>query len=230
MGVHLNPSLLPWFTIRQKSRRNTTKKVFPVLTYSANCSSWNCKLNSSTNSWPEVVYESHVMCADVWPSSIRGSLHWTILYHVIYLAQPILFLIWIFVLGVLNHACYMCWNFRCHVLLPTLKHGKLQASPTIPTRVHVNLRSSPRFPFSQAQDWQWWWRAYLSAGSSAFYMFLYAIYYYSFRLAITPGVATFLYFGYSLILCLGFFVLTGTVGFIACFIFVKRIYKAIHQD
>jgi transmembrane 9 superfamily protein 2/4 len=79
-------------------------------------------------------------------------------------------------------------------------------------------------------DWQWWWRAYLSSGSSAFYMFLYAIHYYIFRLQIEGGVSTFLYFGYSLLLCLGFFVLTGTIGFIACFIFVRRIYKAIHQD
>lgn len=79
------------------------------------------------------------------------------------------------------------------------------------------------------QDWQWWWRSFLASGASSFYMFLYAIYYYT-KLDVEGFVGSLLYFGYTLILCLGVFVLTGTIGFASSFLFVKKIYGAIHQD
>uniref|UniRef100_A0A6B2KZX5 Transmembrane 9 superfamily member n=1 Tax=Arcella intermedia TaxID=1963864 RepID=A0A6B2KZX5_9EUKA len=81
-----------------------------------------------------------------------------------------------------------------------------------------------------SEDWEWWWRSYLTSGASAFYMFLYAIFYYATRLDLDGFVPSLLYYGYSLILCLFFFVLTGTIGHLACFWFVRKIYQVIHQD
>jgi len=81
-----------------------------------------------------------------------------------------------------------------------------------------------------AEDWHWWWRSFLTPGASGFYMFLYAIFYYATRLEVDGFVPSLLYFGYSLILCMFFFVLTGTIGFYSCYWFVKKIYAAIHQD
>jgi len=81
-----------------------------------------------------------------------------------------------------------------------------------------------------SEDWRWWWRSYLTSGASAFYMFLYSIFYYATRLDLDGFVPSLLYFGYSLILCLFFFVLTGTIGHCSCFWFVRAIYKAIHSD
>eukprot|EP01126_Amoeba_proteus_P038065 TRINITY_DN3954_c0_g1_i6.p1 TRINITY_DN3954_c0_g1~~TRINITY_DN3954_c0_g1_i6.p1 ORF type:complete len:489 (+),score=59.27 TRINITY_DN3954_c0_g1_i6:534-2000(+) len=78
-------------------------------------------------------------------------------------------------------------------------------------------------------DWEWWWRAFLNSGASVFYVFLYAVYCYT-KLDIEGSVASLLYFGYTLILCLGFFVLTGTIGFCGTFYFVRKIYAAVHQD
>lgn len=78
-------------------------------------------------------------------------------------------------------------------------------------------------------DWKWWWRSFLNSGAAAFYVFLYSIYLY-FRLDVDSAVGTLVYFGYSLVISIGFFLLAGTVGLISCFIFVRRIYAAIHQD
>jgi len=80
-----------------------------------------------------------------------------------------------------------------------------------------------------SEDYHWWWRAYLTAGASAFYMLLYAIYYSS-SLQITKVVSYFLYFGYTLIMCFAFFVITGTIGFYACWFFVRTIYANVKVD
>ena len=39
-----------------------------------------------------------------------------------------------------------------------------------------------------------------------------------------------LYFGYMFIIALSFFLLTGCIGFWACFWFVRKIYGAIKVD
>eukprot|EP01111_Echinosteliopsis_oligospora_P002065 TRINITY_DN1302_c0_g1_i1.p2 TRINITY_DN1302_c0_g1~~TRINITY_DN1302_c0_g1_i1.p2 ORF type:complete len:622 (+),score=101.14 TRINITY_DN1302_c0_g1_i1:65-1930(+) len=81
-----------------------------------------------------------------------------------------------------------------------------------------------------AEDYRWWWRSFLTAGASAFYMFLYAVFYFATRMNLDGFVPGVLYFGYSLIMTLAFFVFTGTVGFYACFFFVKTIYGAVKVD
>ncbi|KAH7294029.1 hypothetical protein KP509_28G053300 [Ceratopteris richardii] len=80
------------------------------------------------------------------------------------------------------------------------------------------------------EDYHWWWRAYLTSGSSALYLFLYATFYFFTKLEITKVVSGFLYFGYMVIISYSFFVLTGTVGFYACFWFVRTIYASVKID
>ncbi|ONK76558.1 uncharacterized protein A4U43_C03F29520 [Asparagus officinalis] len=81
-----------------------------------------------------------------------------------------------------------------------------------------------------SEDYHWWWRAYLTAGSSALYLFLYAAFYFFTKLEITKVVSGILYFGYMLIGSFAFFVLTGTIGFYACFWFVRKIYSSVKID
>ncbi|KAF6174931.1 hypothetical protein GIB67_026419 [Kingdonia uniflora] len=81
-----------------------------------------------------------------------------------------------------------------------------------------------------SEDYHWWWRAYLTAGSSALYLFLYSIFYFFTKLEITKFVSGILYFGYMLIVSYAFFVLTGTIGFYACFWFVRKIYSSVKID
>merc|ERR1712113_1376417 len=81
-----------------------------------------------------------------------------------------------------------------------------------------------------SEDYRWWWRSFLSSASSAFYVFLYSILYFSSRLQIEKFVPTLLYFGYMFIISILFFILTGSVGMLASFAFVKAIYGSIKID
>ncbi|EER88736.1 hypothetical protein BDA96_10G273800 [Sorghum bicolor] len=80
------------------------------------------------------------------------------------------------------------------------------------------------------EDYKWWWRSYLTPGSSALYLFLYATFYFFTKLQITKAVSGVLYFGYMLIASYAFFVLTGTIGFYACFWFTRLIYSSVKID
>merc|ERR1712217_43328 len=81
-----------------------------------------------------------------------------------------------------------------------------------------------------SEDYNWWWRSFLSSSASAFYVFLYSILYFSSRLQIERAVSTLLYFGYMTIISIVFFLLTGSIGMIATFQFVKVIYGSIKID
>ncbi|KAK9149845.1 hypothetical protein Scep_008602 [Stephania cephalantha] len=81
-----------------------------------------------------------------------------------------------------------------------------------------------------SEDYLWWWRSYLTSGSSALYLFLYATFYFFTKLEITKPVSGILYFGYMLIASYAFFVLTGTIGFYACFWFTRLIYSSVKID
>merc|ERR1719389_34855 len=66
-----------------------------------------------------------------------------------------------------------------------------------------------------SEDYNWWWRAFFASSSSALYVFLYSILYFSSRLQIERVVSTCLYFGYMFIMSTMFFLLTGSVGTMA---------------
>lgn len=81
-----------------------------------------------------------------------------------------------------------------------------------------------------AEDYHWWWRSFLTSGFTAFYLFVYCIHYFMTKLTITGTISTILYFGYTLIMVFLFFLLTGTIGFFACFWFVRKIYSVVKVD
>ncbi|XP_053607218.1 transmembrane 9 superfamily member 2 [Plodia interpunctella] len=81
-----------------------------------------------------------------------------------------------------------------------------------------------------AEDYHWWWRAFLSSGSTAGYLFIYCCHYFFTKLNIEGAASTFLYFGYTIIMVFLFFLLTGTIGFMACFWFVRKIYSVVKVD
>lgn len=80
-----------------------------------------------------------------------------------------------------------------------------------------------------SEDYHWWWRSYCTSGTSALYLFLYSVYYYT-KLEITKFVPMMVYFGYMAIISYGFFCLTGTIGFYSCYWFVRKIYSAVKFD
>merc|ERR1719343_828422 len=58
------------------------------------------------------------------------------------------------------------------------------------------------------ENYHWWWRSFLTSGSSAGYMFAYSAFYFFTKLEITKFVSALLYFGYMFIAALAFFLLT----------------------
>jgi transmembrane 9 superfamily protein 2/4 len=81
-----------------------------------------------------------------------------------------------------------------------------------------------------SEDYHWWWRSFMIAGSAAFWMFLYASYYFYVELTIEKFTPTLLYFGYNFITCFTFFIFSGTIGYAACLAFTRIIYAAIKVD
>lgn len=63
-----------------------------------------------------------------------------------------------------------------------------------------------------SENYNWGWRSYLTAGSSAFYLFLYATFYFFTKLEMTKLISRILYFGYMPIMSYSFFVMTGIIG------------------
>jgi transmembrane 9 superfamily protein 2/4 len=58
----------------------------------------------------------------------------------------------------------------------------------------------------------------------------YAMFYFFTKLEVTDTVSTIIYVGYTTLMSLGFFFLTGTIGFYSTFFFVTKIYGAVKID
>eukprot|EP00922_Rhytidocystis_sp_ex-Travisia-forbesii_P046300 GHVS01069024.1.p1 GENE.GHVS01069024.1~~GHVS01069024.1.p1 ORF type:complete len:654 (+),score=87.45 GHVS01069024.1:350-2311(+) len=80
------------------------------------------------------------------------------------------------------------------------------------------------------EDYHWWWRSFMCSAASALYVFLYIIVYFHNSLSITQPVSVMLYFGYMSILAYAFFLLTGAIGFISTFVFIRAIYGSIKVE
>ncbi|XP_033638145.1 transmembrane 9 superfamily member 2-like [Asterias rubens] len=81
-----------------------------------------------------------------------------------------------------------------------------------------------------AEDYHWWWRSFLTSGFTAVYLFIYCVHYFVSKLTIHGTASTILYFGYTSIIVIMFFLFTGSVGFFACFWFVTKIYSVVKVD
>lgn len=76
-----------------------------------------------------------------------------------------------------------------------------------------------------AEDHRWPWTSFLLSASTAFYVFLYAIYFFIFKTKMSGFFMTTFYFAYMILFCLGLGILCGTVGYVATMKFVRRIYR-----
>lgn len=75
-----------------------------------------------------------------------------------------------------------------------------------------------------SENYHWWWPSFLVGGGSSVWIFAYSVWYYVFKLHITGFVSSLLFFSYSLLACCVYGLLTGTVGFLSAYAFVRRIY------
>uniref|UniRef100_A0A8C8X3M5 Transmembrane 9 superfamily member n=1 Tax=Panthera leo TaxID=9689 RepID=A0A8C8X3M5_PANLE len=81
-----------------------------------------------------------------------------------------------------------------------------------------------------AEDYHWWWRAFFTSSFTAVYLLIYTVHYFFAKLQITGTASAILYFGYTMVMVLIFFLFTGTVGFFSCFWFIIKIYSVVKVD
>ncbi|XP_062506786.1 transmembrane 9 superfamily member 4-like [Corticium candelabrum] len=80
------------------------------------------------------------------------------------------------------------------------------------------------------ENYHWWWRSFFLSGGSALYVLIYSIFYFHSKLEITEFIPALLYFSYSGLIILTFWLLTGTIGFWATYYFIGRIYSEVKID
>ncbi|KAJ3142650.1 hypothetical protein HK100_011940 [Physocladia obscura] len=81
-----------------------------------------------------------------------------------------------------------------------------------------------------SEDWRWAWRSFLTAGCSGVYIFLHSAVYFFRKLRVDNAASGFLYFGWSLVMSMLFVILTGSVGYVSCLVFVRSIFGSIKVD
>ncbi|KZF24323.1 hypothetical protein L228DRAFT_237264 [Xylona heveae TC161] len=81
-----------------------------------------------------------------------------------------------------------------------------------------------------AENYHWWWQSFFLGGGSAVWIYLYSIWYYHSKLHIMGFTSSLLFFSYSFLACAVYGLLTGTVGFLTAYAFIRRIYGAIKVD
>jgi len=81
-----------------------------------------------------------------------------------------------------------------------------------------------------AEDHRWWWISFSASASSAIYVFLYSILFFSNNLHLQGFVGKLLYIGYMSTASVMFSLLTGSIGCISSFFFVRVIYGSIKID
>ncbi|KAF9227325.1 Nonaspanin [Gyrodon lividus] len=81
-----------------------------------------------------------------------------------------------------------------------------------------------------AEEYRWHWRAFITGGGSAFWILAYGLFYWASRLSLDSFSSVALYLGYLFLICLFDFLVTGTIGFLASYWAVRRLYSAIRVD
>ncbi|KAJ4375181.1 Transmembrane 9 super member 2 [Neocucurbitaria cava] len=81
-----------------------------------------------------------------------------------------------------------------------------------------------------AENYHWQWRSFFTAGASAAYVFASCLLYWIKDVSFLSWTSGVVYLGYSALLSSLVFVLTGTIGFFASWLFVLKIYKSIKVD
>jgi len=81
-----------------------------------------------------------------------------------------------------------------------------------------------------SENYNWQWISIASGASTAGYVFLYGIYYFHFKTAMTGFLQTMFYFGYMSLIALSLGSLCGTIGHFSASRFVRTIFQNVKVD
>ncbi|KAG4306059.1 hypothetical protein PORY_000047 [Pneumocystis oryctolagi] len=77
---------------------------------------------------------------------------------------------------------------------------------------------------------QLWWRSFFVGGASSFYVFVNSMLFWFSRIRLSSFSSHILYLGYSFLFTFLIFILTGTIGFLSSYFFIRKIYGSIKID
>eukprot|EP00172_Hildenbrandia_rubra_P002149 Plantae.Rhodophyta-Hildenbrandia_rubra.ctg28226.p1 GENE.Plantae.Rhodophyta-Hildenbrandia_rubra.ctg28226~~Plantae.Rhodophyta-Hildenbrandia_rubra.ctg28226.p1 ORF type:complete len:369 (-),score=36.16 Plantae.Rhodophyta-Hildenbrandia_rubra.ctg28226:279-1331(-) len=84
------------------------------------------------------------------------------------------------------------------------------------------------------EDYHWWWRAFITAGSSGLYVFVYSLFFVASEPELDDmkwfSVSSLMYFCYMAVISFAFCLMTGTIGYYSAALFVKKIYASVRID
>ncbi|KAI0256246.1 Nonaspanin TM9SF [Lactifluus subvellereus] len=81
-----------------------------------------------------------------------------------------------------------------------------------------------------AEEYRWHWRAFLTGGGNAFWLLAYGLFYWVSRLSLDSLSSVVLYLGYLFLLVVLDFLVTGTIGFLATYWAIRKLYGSIRID
>lgn len=81
-----------------------------------------------------------------------------------------------------------------------------------------------------AEDYRWRWTSFLAGTSTAFYVYLYSIYYFIFKTKMYGLFQTVFYFGYMGLFSAALGLMCGTIGYVGTAKFVHKIYSTVKID
>lgn len=80
------------------------------------------------------------------------------------------------------------------------------------------------------EDHRWWWKSFMNCASAGFYLFLYSLWFLSSKLDLVGVLPVLVYLTYMSMISIAFGLMCGTVGYLSCFWFTRKIYSAVKVD
>jgi len=80
------------------------------------------------------------------------------------------------------------------------------------------------------EDHRWWWKSFANGACAGFYLFLYSLWFLSSKLELVGILPVLVYLTYMSIISIAFALMCGTVGYLSCFWFTRKIYASVKVD
>nr|XP_002741907.1 PREDICTED: transmembrane 9 superfamily member 2-like [Saccoglossus kowalevskii] len=75
-----------------------------------------------------------------------------------------------------------------------------------------------------AENYRWSWNSFITTGFGAVYFFVYCVYFYINKTEAQDPFSFVIYFSYTSLMAIVFLLFTGSIGFIAALVFVRKLY------
>ena len=81
-----------------------------------------------------------------------------------------------------------------------------------------------------SEDHRWWWKSFVNTSSAGMYLFLYSLWFLASKLDLVGFLPVLVYLTYMFMISVAFGLMCGTIGYLSCFWFTRKIYGAVKVD